>query len=55
VILFWIFDDSPNQRRTTALLDGTLDLIVRLIQLSGLPLMGPLRKRLLSLLRAIEA
>ncbi len=52
MILFWIFDDSPRQRRTRALLDGTLDLIVRLIQLSSLPLMGPIRRRMLHILRA---
>jgi len=54
LVLFWLFDESPSQRRTRVLTDGTLDLIVRLIQLSSLPLMGPLRKRVLSLLRAIE-
>jgi len=53
VILYWIFDDSPRQRRTETLLDGTLDLIVRLIRLSSLPLMGPLRRRLLNTLRAV--
>ncbi len=52
VILFWIFDDSPEQARTRTLLDGTLDLIVRLIRLSSLPLMGPLRRRLLHTIRA---
>ena len=54
LILFWLFDDSPGQRRTKLLTDGTLDLVVRLIQLSSLPLMGPMRKRVLSLLRAVE-
>ena len=54
LILFWLFDDSRDQRRTKRLTDGTLDLVVRLIQLSSLPLMGPLRKRLLSLLRSID-
>lgn len=53
VILFWIFDDSPKQKRTRTLLDGTLDLIVRLIRLSSLPLMGPIRRRLLNTLRAV--
>jgi len=52
IILFWIFDDSPGQARTRTLLEGTLDLIVRLIQLSGLPLMGPVRRRLLRTLKA---
>ena len=54
LILFWMFDESPGQRRTKTLVDGTLDLIVRLIQIASLPLMGPMRKRLVSLLRAIE-
>jgi AcrR family transcriptional regulator len=53
IILFWIFDDSPKQRRTRVLLDGTLDLIVRLIRLSSLPLMGPARRRLLTTVRAV--
>ena len=55
VILFWIFDESRGQRKTRVLLDGTLDLVVRLIQISSLPLMGPLRKRLLSIVRAVDA
>ncbi len=55
LILFWMFDDSPGQRRTGTLVDGTLDLIVRLIQIASLPLMGPLRKRLVGLLRAIDS
>ncbi len=53
-ILFWMFDESRGQRRTRALLDGTIDLLVRLIQISSLPMMGRLRKRLLDVLRAVE-
>jgi AcrR family transcriptional regulator len=55
VILFWIFDESRGQKRTRALLDGTVDLVVRLIQISSLPMMGPLRKRLLGIVRAVDA
>jgi AcrR family transcriptional regulator len=54
LILFWMFDESPRQARTRKLIDGTLDLLVRLIQISSLPLMGPLRKRMLDVLRAVE-
>jgi AcrR family transcriptional regulator len=53
IILFWIFDETPGQLKTEKLLDGSLDLIVRLIRLSSLPLMGPLRRRLLNTLRAV--
>ena len=55
VILFWMFDESRGQRRTRALLDGTIDLVVRLIQISSLPMMGPMRKRLLAIVRAVDA
>ncbi len=55
VILFWIFDESRDQRKTRVLLDGTLDLMVRLIQISSLPMMGPLRKKLLGIVRAVDA
>lgn len=54
LILFWMYDQSKGQRRTKLLVDGTLDLIVRLIQIASLPLMGPMRKKLIALLRAIE-
>lgn len=54
IILFWIFDESPHQNRTRKLIDGTLDLMVRLIRLSSLPLMAPVRKRLLDVLRAVD-
>jgi AcrR family transcriptional regulator len=53
IILFWIFDETPGQLKTEKLLDGSLDLIVRLVRLSSLPLMGPLRRRLLNTLRAV--
>src|SRR5205807_7365687 len=48
LILFWLFDDSSGQRRTKKLTDGSLDLVVRLIQLSSLPFMAPLRKRVIA-------
>lgn len=54
LILFWMFDDSPRQERTRKLVDGSLALIVRLVQISALPLMGPLRKKLLDVLRSVE-
>jgi AcrR family transcriptional regulator len=44
IILFWINDHSPRQRRTHALLERSLDVVTRLVKLSGLPLMKPVRK-----------
>jgi AcrR family transcriptional regulator len=50
IILFWIHDRSPGRVRTWRLMERTTDLVVRLIALSSLPLMGPIRKSVLSLL-----
>jgi AcrR family transcriptional regulator len=50
LLLFWFFDDSPHQSRTARLVDKTLGLVVTLIKFSGLPFMGPVRKRVVELL-----
>lgn len=49
VILFWIHDGSPGQRRTVALLDKSCALVVRLLRVSSLPLMRPLRRQVVGL------
>lgn len=50
VILFWIHDRSEGRARTWRLTERTIDLIVKLISVSGLPLMGPLRRSALELI-----
>jgi len=42
LIMFWLYDRSPNQERTRKLLDKSLGLLVNLLRISGLPLMKPL-------------
>ena len=39
MILYWIYDRSPRQRKTFQLIDQSSILIARLIQLSNLPLL----------------
>ncbi|MEO8027286.1 MAG: TetR family transcriptional regulator [Bryobacteraceae bacterium] len=53
VILYWIHDRSADQERTRALIDKSLGIIVRLIQLSSLPLMSPVRRQALELYRLV--
>jgi AcrR family transcriptional regulator len=53
LILFWIYDRSPGQRRTRALIDKSLDVVVRLIQLSRLPLTKPLRRVVIGLVDTV--
>jgi AcrR family transcriptional regulator len=50
LIMFWLYDRSPNQERTAKLMDKSLALLVNLLRLSSLPLMKPLRKSVLELL-----
>ena len=49
IILFWIHDRSPKQRRTYRLIDHTVDLLDKLISLASNPFMRPLRKQALRL------
>ena len=55
VILFWIHDRSPGRARTWRLMERTVDLVARLVVLSTLPLMGPIRKSVLGLLAELRA
>src|SRR5882724_285061 len=54
VILFWIHDASPNQRRTYRLIEQTVDLLDRLISLAGNPLMRSMRKKALRLVAELK-
>jgi AcrR family transcriptional regulator len=53
LILFWIYDRSPGQCRTQVLVEKSLVLVVRLIRLSSFPLLIPLRRTVVELLRAV--
>ena len=49
LILFWIYDRSPSQQRTRRLVEKSLGVVVRLIKLSDLPLMRPVRRTVVDL------
>jgi AcrR family transcriptional regulator len=53
LIMFWLYDRSPNQERTQRLLEKTLGLLVNLLRLSSLPLTKPLRKAVLDLVETV--
>ena len=54
VILFWIFDASRDRTRTRVLVDRTVPIVTRLIALGANPLLAPLRKAVLSLIRDLR-
>ena len=53
IILFWLYDRSPQQERTRKLMEKSLGLLVNLLRISGLPLMKPLRKAALELVETL--
>ena len=54
ILLFWIHDRSQGRRRTHELVERTIDMIVKLLQLSRLPLMGGLRRSAVELLAGLR-
>jgi AcrR family transcriptional regulator len=53
IILFWIYDRSAGQKKTRALVDRSLHIVVRLIGLSRLPLTKPLRRIVIELVDTV--
>jgi AcrR family transcriptional regulator len=47
LVLFWVHDRSPEQRRSYELVDDTTDAIVQLLALANLPGLRTIRKRML--------
>jgi hypothetical protein len=50
----FLYDNSAKQRRTRRMADGTLDLTLKLLVLAKLPLLKPVRTRVLGLLREAD-
>jgi AcrR family transcriptional regulator len=54
ILLYFIYDQSPDQARTRKLIDGVTRLIVRVLGVAKMAIMKPLRGSLISLLRDTE-
>jgi AcrR family transcriptional regulator len=54
VVLFWVYDRSPGQRRTRRLIDGVVPLIDRLVALSRLRVLRPALRQILALIETIR-
>lgn len=50
IILYFIYDESPEQQRTRQLVDGVLTLVVRILALVRLSVLKPVRGSILALL-----
>ncbi len=54
LILFWIYDRSDGQKLTRSLVDQSAGVVTGLIKLSALPLLRPVRKRVVKLVETIR-
>lgn len=50
LLLYFLYDESPKQRRTRQLTDGAVELFTRSLTLMKLPILRPVRKRVATLL-----
>jgi AcrR family transcriptional regulator len=55
VVLFWVYDKSPGQRKTYQLIDGAVPLIDRLVGLSRLRVLRPALRQVLALVTTIRS
>jgi len=51
VLLYFLYDDSPSQRRTRKLVDAAVDFTIDAKRIVTLPLLRPARRRVVSVLR----
>ena len=54
VVLFWIHDRSFGRSRTHHLVSRSVDMIATLVSLMSMPILLPVRKKLLSLIQGLK-
>jgi AcrR family transcriptional regulator len=53
LILFWVYDKSPQQRRTKVLFDKTLKMLLLTLRLAAIPILRPMHRLAAELLHVI--
>jgi AcrR family transcriptional regulator len=51
ILLYFLYDESPQQRRTRKLIDASVDFAVSVRRLATSPLLRPMRRRVMNILR----
>jgi AcrR family transcriptional regulator len=54
IVLFWIYDRSPNFIRTYRLIELSCDLIANMVNLAAMPIMKPLRNSVTNLIEKVR-
>jgi AcrR family transcriptional regulator len=53
LILFWVYDKSPQQRRTKVLFEQTLKILLLTLRIAAVPLLRPMHRLAAELLRVV--
>jgi AcrR family transcriptional regulator len=51
ILLYFLYDDSPDERRTRKLIDAAVDFVVNVRRLATSPFLRPMRRRVMAILR----
>jgi tetracycline repressor-like protein len=51
ILLYFLYDTSPDQQRTRRLIDAAVDVVVDARRIVTSPLLRPIRRRVLNVLR----
>ncbi len=51
ILLYFLYDDSPQQRRTRKLIDAAVDFVIDVKRLATFPLLRPMRRKVMNVLR----
>jgi hypothetical protein len=50
ILLYFVYDSSPDHRRTRKLIEAAVDFVIDAKRIATLPLMRPIRRRVLTVL-----
>jgi AcrR family transcriptional regulator len=54
LLVLFFYDETPNQQRTRRLADGAIEFTVKMLSLAKLPVLKPVRAKVLDLLREAD-
>ena len=54
LLVLFLYDNSPGQKRTRRLAEGSIDFTLRMLTLAKLPVLKPVRAKVLALLREAD-
>jgi AcrR family transcriptional regulator len=54
IVLAWIHDTTPGRARSRILMEHTVDIVARLVKIASVPVLRPVRRRVLLLLEDLE-